>query len=129
MERQRVMIVDDDEAFLEETAELLREAGYSLRTADSHDSALAILGNGNLLPEIILLDHVFLGNGGNLLKKLKSNDRTSAIPVVVISGTPLEDITGDLADISEKPVVHAFMEKPLNPLDIIAVIETNLNSG
>jgi len=106
---------------------LLREAGYSVRTADSNESALIILRDS--LPGIILLDYIMPGNGGSLLKELKSDERTSRIPVVVISATPLDDITGDLADISDEPVIHGFMEKPVDPADIIEVIETNLNNG
>ena len=125
MEKHKVMIVDDDEAFLEETADMLREAGYEVLTAESPDSALTSIRRE--LPDIILMDFVMRGNGGGLVSRLRSDTETSGIPIVMISATPLEKITSDLGEISEKALVHGFMEKPLEPLDVIAVIETSLN--
>jgi CheY-like chemotaxis protein len=124
LEKHKVMIVDDDEAFLEETADMLREAGYEVMTADSPDSALACLSRER--PDIILMDFVMRGNGSGLVSRLRSDSATSGIPIVMISATPLEKITRDLDEMSEKAIVHGFMEKPLEPLDVISVIEMNL---
>jgi CheY-like chemotaxis protein len=125
MDMGKVMLVDDDESFLEETAEMLRASGYAVVTADSPDSAFDSIRKDN--PDIVLVDYIMKGNGGGLVSKLKSDDSTSDIPIVMISATPLEKITRDLEAMSEKAIIHGFMEKPLDPEEIITVIETNID--
>ena len=126
MQRRKVMLVDDDEDFLEETSELLEAAGYDVQTAASSREALERIIEEP--PEIILLDYILPDNGGSLVLKLVENGDIPEMPIVMISGTPLDKISEEMEDLSEKAVVNAFMEKPIEPLDMIAMIESNLNN-
>jgi CheY-like chemotaxis protein len=123
MKKHKVMIVDDDDAFLEETADMLEDGGYEVQIAATPFQAIAAIAKGT--PDIILLDARMEENGVSFAKMLQSDDKTSHIPIVVVSASKKEDISGDFvgADIRE------FIKKPVNPLDLIAAIETHVNKA
>lgn len=80
----RVLVVDDDPEILEMTALLLRGAG--------HDVTLASCGEEALLraqtdpPDLVLLDLNMPGmDGWDVLRILREDDATAALPVVVFS--------------------------------------------
>src|SRR5688572_18896016 len=83
--RQRVVIVDDDEAFVDIVRELLESEGYEvLATADWRDSYLLVK---ETLPAVVLLDLVMEQRevGWAVLEVLKSDALTQDIPVIVCS--------------------------------------------
>lgn len=79
-------------------------------------------GNGLLdsifeLPDLIILDYNLAEfNGLDICKSLKKNERTSLIPVVMISGTP------GIQSSCLAAGVNAFLEKPFEMDIIIQVI-------
>ena len=82
--KKRVLIIEDD-SFL---ASLLTSA---LKRAD-FETSLAIDGEEGLkkleteIPDIILLDLILPGIGGfEILEKIKKEDKTKKIPVIIIS--------------------------------------------
>ncbi len=123
MDQASVMIIDDDEEFLEETAEMLGYAGYKTRTASEAAQALSSIFESP--PDVVLLDIKMPINGLTLVRKLKEAEETAGIPIIVISGYLDREV---LDDFERKTDVSDILEKPLNPLDLIKSIEVNLNS-
>jgi len=118
-----IMIIDDDEEFLEETAEMLDNAGYKIRiAADAEKSLNSIFETP---PDIILLDIKMRYDGLRVARELKRNEATADIPIILVSGYLDREV---LDDFETRTEVSDILEKPLNPLDLIKSIEVNLNN-
>lgn len=124
MNRNTVLIVDDNSDFVEEATELLRNAGYRVRSAANHGEA--IMEANESKPDIILLDIKFAGNGIKTAEQLGSGQDTSDIPLIVVSGHIDDEVINDL---KQKADVRDVLEKSILPLEIIASIESNLNES
>jgi two-component system, NtrC family, nitrogen regulation response regulator NtrX len=102
-----ILIVDDEQDIRDLVSGVLEDDGYSTRTADSANAALAALDDR--LPSLILLDVWLRGSsmdGIELLKAIKLRDRQ--IPVIVFSGhgnidTAVAAISHGAVDFIEKP--------------------------
>jgi len=124
MNRNTILIVDDNSDFVEEVTELLRNAGYRVRSAENHQEAI-MEANGSK-PDIILLDIKFAGNGIKTAEQLGTDEGTSDIPLIVVSGHADDEVINKL---KEKADVRDVLEKTILPLEIIASIESNLNGS
>ena len=83
-----VAIIDDDEFLLDMYATKLQKVGYEVLTYKNGVDALKDLPNQNAA--LILLDIIMPEMDGiDVLQKLKSNDRTKKIPVILL--TNLDD--------------------------------------
>jgi CheY-like chemotaxis protein len=81
---RRILLIEDDR-FLRKAAEVrLRRSGYEVITAADGEEALAAVHNA--APDLILLDLIMPKlQGFEVLRRLKANDGTKAIPVVVLT--------------------------------------------
>lgn len=83
---KKVFVVDDEKSILEALEYMLLEEGYLVKTA-SHGSAL--LRMDKELPDVILLDMLLSGEDGrDITRKLKREEKTRNIPVIMISAHP-----------------------------------------
>ena len=111
-----VLIVDDSHASLKLLSEILENNGYKTITADHARKAFEALDN--ILPDIILLDLMMPEiTGYQALKTIIANDRTSDIPVIIISArTERMDIQkafdlGAVDYITKPIVIKELLEK------------------
>ena len=82
--RERVLVVDDDTAFLELAERLLVKEGFSPISTDEPQMVLQIART--VKPKAILLDVLMPGlNGWDVLDTLKSDPATASIPVIILS--------------------------------------------
>src|SRR5262245_29661763 len=82
--RETVMVVDDDTDILELARLVLEGGGYRVIPVASGAEALRTLGGER--PDLILLDINMPGmDGWQVLRLLKVDERTSAIPVAMFS--------------------------------------------
>jgi signal transduction histidine kinase/ActR/RegA family two-component response regulator len=82
--RERILLVDDDHAFLELTERLLQKEGYSPVSTDTPRTVLQLARS--VRPSVILVDVLMPGfDGWEVLEMLKSDPATSQIPVVMLS--------------------------------------------
>jgi signal transduction histidine kinase len=99
----RVLVVDDDPAVRELTAECLREFGYSTVEADSGEAALTLL-KGEDRCDLVVMDEVMPGLSGQETAHLARRARPG-LKVLFLSGYPADDDQG--ADI--------WLQKPFKP--------------
>jgi CheY-like chemotaxis protein len=87
------ILLDEDSKFLRvATGRALTRAGYEMSFAGDGDEALLIAGEK--LPDLILLDMMLPKMSGlEVLKALKKDPATAAIPVIVLTG--LSEINAD----------------------------------
>jgi response regulator RpfG family c-di-GMP phosphodiesterase len=118
----RILVVDDDEALrllLRTTFEL---EGLEVDEAESAEAAVPMIAA--VPPSGIVLDIGMPGlDGLTFCAQLKADPRTSAIPVVLLSGLGEEAELRALATGAE-----AFLRKPFSPLELLDSIQ-RLTSG
>lgn len=110
-------VVDDDPLAIELYKRALGREGSGLRAAGTLAEARAMLHEAQRTPEIVLLDlNLPDGSGLDLLTELKSNPRTAAIRVAVIS---VADDDGS----ARQAGADAVLVKPVSRADLTAVLE------
>lgn len=84
MKRAAILLVEDNHANSKLVRVILEREGHDVRTAADADGALCVLER--FMPELILMDIQLPGMDGlTLTRKLKSDPRTSDIPVVAMT--------------------------------------------
>lgn len=104
----RILVIDDDAAILEALNTVLTDEGYrtevSAKNGEYVERALQ-----RELPDLIILDILLSGHDGReICKKLKSDERTKHIPVILISA----HIKGEATAIEAG--ANAFLAKPFD---------------
>ena len=80
----KVLLVEDSKFLRIVNGRALAKAGYEVSTAEDGEQALQVASD--TLPDVILLDMLIPKlSGPDVLKALKNNPATSAIPVIVLS--------------------------------------------
>jgi CheY-like chemotaxis protein len=85
MDRSTILLVDDD-AVLVEALRAVLEQRYKVRTAYSGEEAVASVAEE--LPDLIILDVMmsYLSEGYDLAAMFRKGERTSHIPIVILTG-------------------------------------------
>ena len=119
-ELTRILVVEDDPDLREVLSESLRFEGYHVFEAGDGADALDRLHCG-ARPAIILLDLIMPRmDGRQFLAAIRRDVELAAIPVVLVTGTPPQDLVGKVAEI---------MKKPVGIEDLVACIRRRLGGG
>ncbi len=86
---KKIVVVDDDLDILEAFQFTLEEAGYEVTTTARGEDAENLRAIEGGLPDLIILDVFLSGKDGRLIcQKLKSQEETRHIPILMISAHP-----------------------------------------
>lgn len=84
MPKAKVLLVDDSKFLRLANERALQRAGYEVSTAADGEEALKVANDQ--LPDVILLDMMLPKlSGTEVLRALKANPATAAIPVIVLT--------------------------------------------
>jgi two-component system phosphate regulon response regulator PhoB len=112
--RPFILVVDDDAPILLLMRSLLREFGFEAVAAGSGEEAIAEAQKRT--PDLILLDRNMPGmSGDEVLRELRSRDTLSAVPILILSGEPIEP--DEIARMGATGAV-------LKPFDVPSLVET-----
>ena len=115
----RVLVVDDDADMVAYLAMILRKEGFDITTALNGNAVLSMVGASP--PDLVLLDVMMSGLGGfEICRRLKSNESTALIPVVLV--TALEDTKSRVQGIEAG--ADDFISKPVKREELIARVKT-----
>jgi signal transduction histidine kinase/DNA-binding response OmpR family regulator len=123
-DRATILAVDDTSASLALLGEILSEAGYRVRPADSGELALAAVAASP--PDLILLDVCMEGiDGLEVCRRLKASEETRQIPIILVSAFAevkdwVEGLRLGAAD---------YITKPFQAAELLARVETQLSLG
>jgi PAS domain S-box-containing protein len=110
----RILVVDDDPAVRQITAEMLREAGYGVVEAESGHAALAALSRGEIY-DLLVVDVAMPGlNGVEVVRQAR--DRWPALRVLYITG--YADPAGADVQIGDEPI----LKKPFRLSDLTSAV-------
>lgn len=118
MAKEAVVVADDDKTVVMLVAEFLRKNGFHVVPA--FDSMQAMVGVRQAKPKAVILDIGMPGGTGvDVLKKLKTMNTTSQIPVIILTGSTdsamKDQVMGMGADeFLTKPVDLDLLLKALN---------------
>lgn len=86
---KKVLVVDDDPDILDALQFLLEFSGYEVKTTEKGEYAENLRDSNRGLPDAIILDVLLSGKDGRLIcQKLKSQEETKHIPIIMISAHP-----------------------------------------
>ena len=119
MEQQakKILVVDDDPDILDALRFMLEDSGYEVKTTEKGEYAENLHDTNGGLPDVIILDVLLSGKDGRLIcQKLKSQQETKHIPIIMISAHPnaKQSVTAVGAD--------DFVAKPFDVDELVAKI-------
>ncbi|HEV8078295.1 MAG TPA: phosphate regulon transcriptional regulator PhoB [Marinobacter sp.] len=121
MSEKTILIVDDESAIREMVTMALEMAGYNcLQAADARDAHTLIVDKR---PDLILLDWMLPDTSGiELARRLKKDDTTAAIPVIMLTAKVEEDnkILGLESGADD------YITKPFSPRELLARLKAVL---
>ncbi|WP_316771411.1 PleD family two-component system response regulator [Pedobacter frigiditerrae] len=116
---KRITLADDDPGILDAVGMMLEMEGYEVSATLNGNTVLNL---ENDLPDIYVLDIWMSGSDGReLCKKLKIEERTKDIPVILISAS------NDLKRSAEFAGADDFLAKPFEIDMLLAKIEKALH--
>ena len=117
-----VLICDDDIDILEVTKIILQMKGYRVETLNNSDDLFRKISV--IRPDIILMDLWIPEIGGEkAIMKLKENEETKDIPVIIFSAN------NDISIIAQKVGAKGYLCKPFEIKDLEEIIEKNIVAG
>ena len=108
-ERRTVLVVEDDAPLRRMVSIFLRAAGYHVRPAEDGPSGLALARDER--PDLVLLDLMLPGlDGWEVLRRIKGDARTAAIPVLVLTAS----VDPPLTEHALRLGATRFLAKPID---------------
>ncbi|MEE4190035.1 MAG: phosphate regulon transcriptional regulator PhoB [Halieaceae bacterium] len=121
MTDRTVLIVDDEFAIRDMLRMALEIAEFNCLEADNIQSAYQVIVDDR--PDIVLLDWMLPGGSGlELLRRLKRNDATKDLPVIMLTAKTTEDNVIQGLDVG----ADDYITKPFAPRELIARIRALL---
>lgn len=125
---KRVYVIDDEQSIVESVSMILESKGYEVGAQnDDKDVVANVVAFGAAL---VIVDVMFpedSGAGFKMARALKSDERTSGLPILMLSavneaGIYVGRFSNRDKDESWLPV-QEFVEKPINPDVLLAKVE------
>lgn len=121
MTDKRILIVDDEQFFIEPVKRLLESLGYAV--FEAHDGITGLSKAREIQPDLIILDLMLPGmNGYQVCRLLKYDKQCKNIPVIIVSA---KDSERD-QEIGIQSGAELYLVKPLNYKTFPAQLESLL---
>ncbi|MGC8906558.1 MAG: response regulator [Desulfomonilaceae bacterium] len=121
MPKEKILVVDDEADILDLVGYNLTREGYRIKTASTGEEALRKIKEDP--PDLILLDLMLPGmDGFDVCKELKSDPRTAAIPIVMLTAK-----TGEADQVAGLELgSDDYVVKPFSPSILLARVRAVL---
>jgi len=121
VEDKKILIVDDEAAIRDMLRVALEMTGYQCLEAEDTQQAHAIIVDEK--PHLILLDWMLPGTSGiELARRLKKDELTSSIPIVMLTAKSEEDNKVQGLDVG----ADDYITKPFSPRELVARLKAVL---
>lgn len=115
----RILCVDDEPSVVTLKCAILEAAGHSATPSTSTHDAIQKLEN-NSYDAVVTDWRLGDGDGRKVVQAAKSQSST---PVVVVSGYVAEALQ------AAEPLADLYLEKPVNPEELVTIVNELLRSG
>ncbi len=115
---KKILIVDDEDFFIQPIKMLLERAGYEIHVANDGMSGLT---KARLVkPDLIMLDLMLPGmDGYQICRLLKFDEQFRNIPIVIVSA---KDTDRD-RELGKTSGADQYLTKPINPQELIMLFK------
>lgn len=122
MAPKTVLLVDDDQVFVEAVSAML-ESRYRVQTATNGTQALEKVNESP--PDLIILDVMmdYMSEGFDVARRLRQDPETKSIPLIMLTGVDERYDYREEVDESWVPC-DRYLEKPVDPKILLAEVET-----
>ena len=126
---KRILVVEDDPDFACLISIILRDAGYSVKTAGDAEEAFAEISHR--IPDLITLDlHMPRKSGAHFYIEMKSDPKYRDVPVIVISGLresrEADAVIQSFLSAQGRPAPKAYFDKPFDRHELVRVVMRSL---
>ena len=116
----KVLVVEDENHIQRLIKIVLEKAGFAVETASNGEQALQKLHGEDYQPDLVLLDILMPGiDGLQVLKSIKENASTTAIPVVMLTALAQENVVVQGIKLGAKD----YIRKPFHPQALVARVQ------
>jgi DNA-binding response OmpR family regulator len=124
MDRNRILLVDDDVDLLEAVRLRLRSAGFEVLTAGDGIAATQLIKREK--PDLVVLDvNMPGGNGHTVARRMRGDPELTSIPVILL--------TACMGDTDYEQAwsngVEKYIVKPFHPEELLLAIDDLLPAG
>ncbi len=114
---KNVLLIEDEPNIIEAISFILSRDGWSVAThSNGHDAVGVVQSN---VPDLVILDVMLPGkNGYEILRELREQDATRALPVLMLTAK------GQIKDreMAERAGASRFMTKPFSNAEVLQVV-------
>jgi len=127
---KKVLVVDDDPDVRSFVVTVLEENGYTPLVA--HDGVEGLEKIQDALPDLVILDVLMpRGSGIRLYRHLKTDGALKDLPVIMFTGIALRSFLKSQKVLDEfkggeVPRPDIYLEKPVEPEELVQAIETKI---
>ena len=116
MSKEKILVVDDEKDIIAPLEMYLKSNGYTIVTASDGIEALKVAEEEN--PDLILLDIIMPKmDGFTALRKLKANEKTKSIPVIMLT------VKENMKDLCEGRGAEGYVLKPFERKELLERIK------
>lgn len=112
---KKILLVDDVRLFLKLQETFFKRTGCEILTAESGSEAIEVASKSQ--PDLILLDYIMPDmKGDEVTKRLKANDKTKSIPIMIVSTSANDDDIKKCFDAG----AQEYVTKPIKAQEVLA---------
>ena len=122
MAGKKVLVIEDDRDIRDTVTIALQEEGFEVIASEN---ARILKSLGQHKPDLIMLDNWLTewksdANGQQLSKELKTDPKTSHIPVIIVSAV------SNIAEIAEAGLADGYLKKPFDLVDLVGIVKKHI---
>ena len=122
---KKILFIEDEAVMQKAVSEFLGAKGYEVISA--LDGELGINMAKNSLPDLVLLDIVLPKKSGfDVLRDLKSDEKTKSIPVIILTNLSQMD---DVSKMMDMGITTYLVKSDQSLQDILRVIDQTLGAS
>ncbi|MBN1641924.1 MAG: response regulator [Anaerolineae bacterium] len=126
-EPQRIVVIDDDQDFLEYSRIVLESASFEVLTATDAADGLALIKSAS--PDLIITDLMmsYTLEGVSITRAIRADPDLQRLPVIVITAIA-RSIDAELFPDGAQPASDGFLTKPVPPNTLLNAVRACLSS-
>lgn len=127
MATKKILVIDDDPDFLEQTRLVLESDGYEVVTAVNGHEGIDKVASEK--PDLTITDMMMetWTEGFTVVSKIRKQNGGDRMPLIVISAVDLHGPYQGYEPGSETPHVDLVLHKPVKPHDLLRQVKQLLN--